>query len=65
MLNWVLSFSVLSLIAILYGFNGIAAMTAAIAIILFYFALVLFVRSMLSGSDSNDTKLISNNKYVP
>jgi uncharacterized membrane protein YtjA (UPF0391 family) len=61
MLNWALSFSVLSLIAILYGFNGIAAMTAAIAIILFYFVLALFVSSMLAG-DSNEAKLISKNK---
>lgn len=49
MLKWALLFFVVSLIAGLFGFTGIAAGAAAAAKILFYIAVVLFVVFLLLG----------------
>lgn len=49
MLKWALLFFVVSLIAGLFGFTGIAAGAAAVAKILFYIAVVLFVVFLLLG----------------
>ncbi|MFH1817109.1 MAG: DUF1328 domain-containing protein [Pseudomonadota bacterium] len=49
MLKWALLFFVVSLIAGLFGFTGIAAGAAAAAKILFYIAVVLFVAFLLLG----------------
>ena len=50
MLHWVLAFLIIALIAALFGFTGIAIGAAAIAKILFYIFLVLFVLSLLVGA---------------
>ena len=49
MLKWALLFFIVSLIAGLFGFTGIAAGAAAAAKILFYIAVVLFVAFLLLG----------------
>lgn len=49
MLKWALLFFVVSLIAGLFGFTGIAAGAAAAAKILFYIAVFLFVVFLLLG----------------
>jgi len=49
MLKWALLFFIVSLIAGLFGFTGIAAGAAAVAKILFYIAVVLFVVFLLLG----------------
>lgn len=43
MLKWALIFAIVSLIAGVFGFTGIAADSAAIAKVLFFIFLVLFV----------------------
>lgn len=43
MLKWALFFAVVSLIAGVFGFTGIAAGSAAIAKVLFFIFLVLFI----------------------
>ena len=47
MLNWVLIFLVVSLIAGVFGFTGIAVEAAGIARILFFIFLVLFIVSLI------------------
>lgn len=47
MLQWALTFLAFALIAALFGFGGIAADFAAIAKILFFIFLVLFVVSLI------------------
>ncbi len=49
MLKWALVFFVVSLIAAMFGFTGIAAGTAAIAKILFYIAVFLFLLFLVLG----------------
>ncbi|GAA5784961.1 hypothetical protein GCM10007860_03300 [Chitiniphilus shinanonensis] len=49
MLKWALIFFVVSVIAGLFGFGGIAAGAAAIAKILFFIALALFVLCLVLG----------------
>jgi len=49
MVKWALLFFIVSLIAGLFGFTGIAAGAAAAAKILFYIAVVLFVVFLLLG----------------
>lgn len=48
MLRWALIFFVLSLIAALFGFGGIAAGAAGIAKILFFVFLVVFAGSLVA-----------------
>lgn len=43
MLNWAIGFLVIALIAALFGFGGIAAVSVDIAKILFFVFLVLFI----------------------
>lgn len=45
MLNWVLTFLVVALIAAVFGFGGIAGSAVEIAKLIFYIAIVLFVIS--------------------
>ncbi|MCD6024295.1 MAG: hypothetical protein K0Q91_1211 [Fibrobacteria bacterium] len=47
MLGWAIIFLVVSLLAALFGFTGMAAAFAGIAKILFFIFLVLFVVSLL------------------
>jgi uncharacterized membrane protein YtjA (UPF0391 family) len=49
MLSWTLTFLVISLLAALFGFTGIAANAAGIARILFTLFLVLFAASLIAG----------------
>ena len=49
MLRWALIFFIIALIAALFGFGGIASGAAAIAEILFWVFVVLFVISLLVG----------------
>ncbi len=49
MLKWALVFFVVSLIAGVFGFTGIAAGAAAIAKVLFYIAVALFLIFLVLG----------------
>lgn len=49
MLKWALIFFVISLVAALLGFGGIASGAAAITKILFYIAIALFVVFLVIG----------------
>jgi uncharacterized membrane protein YtjA (UPF0391 family) len=49
MLRWALIFFVVSLIAGIFGFTGVAAGSAAIAKTLFFLALALFVIFLVAG----------------
>lgn len=49
MLKWALIFFVVSLVAALFGFTGIAAGAAAVAKILFYIAVALFALFLVLG----------------
>lgn len=49
MLKWALVFFVVSLVAGLFGFTGIAVGAAAVAKTLFYIAVVLFVLFLVLG----------------
>jgi len=43
MIKWAIVFAIISIIAGLFGFTGIAADSAAVAKILFFIALAIFV----------------------
>ncbi len=49
MLYWALVFFIVSIVAAVFGFGGIASTTAGIAQILFYVFLVFFVISLIAG----------------
>lgn len=49
MLNWVVIFLILALVAGIFGFSGIAAGAAGFAKILFFIFLVLLVISFITG----------------
>ena len=49
MLNWVVTFLVIALIAGVLGFGGIAGASIEIAKIIFFIALILFVVSAVVG----------------
>lgn len=49
MLRWTVIFLLVSLVAAVFGFGGIAAASAGVARILFFIFLVLFLASLLSG----------------
>jgi uncharacterized membrane protein YtjA (UPF0391 family) len=49
MLYWALVFFIVSLVAAIFGFGGIAADMAGIARILFFLFIVLFVVSFIFG----------------
>lgn len=49
MLKWALFFFIISLIAALFGFTGIAAGAAAIAKVLFFIFVVIFVILLIAG----------------
>lgn len=49
MLKWALIFFIISLVAALFGFGGIASGAAAIAKILFFVAVALFVVFLVLG----------------
>lgn len=49
MLRWSAIFLVISLVAAIFGFGGIAVASAGVARILFFVFLVLFLISLISG----------------
>lgn len=49
MLYWALVLFIISIIAAVFGFTGIAVATAGIAKILFFIFLVLFIVSLIFG----------------
>jgi uncharacterized membrane protein YtjA (UPF0391 family) len=49
MLKWALIFFIISLVAGVFGFTGIASGAAAVAKILFYIAVALFVLFLVLG----------------
>jgi len=49
MLKWALIFFIISLLAGVFGFTGIASGAAAVAKILFYIAVALFVLFLVLG----------------
>ena len=50
MLNWIVTFLVIALIAALLGFGGIAGASIEIAKVLFFIVLILFVVGLLAGT---------------
>jgi uncharacterized membrane protein YtjA (UPF0391 family) len=50
MLRWALIFLVVAIVAALFGFGGIAEGAAAIAKVLFYIFLVLFLLALIFGA---------------
>tara|TARA_R110000787_G_scaffold25757_5_gene72252 strand:- start:18876 stop:19043 length:168 start_codon:yes stop_codon:yes gene_type:complete len=52
MFGWALTFLVIALVAALFGFGGIAAVSVDFAQILFVIAIVLFVVTMIAGAIS-------------
>jgi uncharacterized membrane protein YtjA (UPF0391 family) len=49
MLKWALIFFIISIVAAVFGFTGIAAGAAAIAKILFFIAIAIFVILLILG----------------
>jgi len=49
MLSWALFFFILAIVAALFGFIGIAGASFAIAKVLFFVFLILFLFSLLAG----------------
>jgi uncharacterized membrane protein YtjA (UPF0391 family) len=49
MLRWMLIFLLISVVAAIFGFGGIAAGAASVAKILFFIFVALFVISLLAG----------------
>lgn len=57
MLRWAIMFLIVAIIAAVFGFGGIAAAANAIARILFFIFLVLFVAALVAGLIPTKTKL--------
>ncbi len=49
MLGWAVVFLIVAIVAAIFGFGGIAAGAVAIAKILFWIFLVLFIISLITG----------------
>jgi len=49
MLYWALVFFIISIIAAVFGFTGIAVAAAGVAKILFYLFLILFIIALIFG----------------
>lgn len=49
MFSWALAFFVIALIAAVFGFGGIAAGSATIAKVLFFFFIVALIASLILG----------------
>lgn len=56
MLYWALVFFIVSLVAGIFGFGGLADTTAGIAQILFYVFLVFFVVTLIAGLSGRGAK---------
>ncbi|NLF30175.1 MAG: DUF1328 domain-containing protein [Planctomycetes bacterium] len=49
MLYWALVFFIIAIVAAIFGFGGIAAGAAAIAQVLFWIFLVVFIAALIAG----------------
>lgn len=49
MIRWTLIFLMIALIAAVFGFGGIAAGAAAIAKVIFFIAIIIFLLSLIAG----------------
>jgi uncharacterized membrane protein YtjA (UPF0391 family) len=47
MLDWVLTFLILAIVAAVFGFTGIAVASAEIARVIFYIFIILFIVSLI------------------
>ncbi|MES2964685.1 MAG: DUF1328 family protein [Bdellovibrionota bacterium] len=56
MLYWALVFFIVSLVAGIFGFGGVASATAGIAQVLFYVFLVFFVVTLIAGLAGGGTR---------
>lgn len=56
MLYWALVFFIVSLVAGIFGFGGVASATAGIAQLLFYVFLVFFVVTLIAGLAGGGTR---------
>jgi uncharacterized membrane protein YtjA (UPF0391 family) len=63
MLSWAVTFFIISIIAAVFGFSGIAATTAGIAQILFFLFLGLFVISLLMHVSRKGDSIVNKNLY--
>ena len=54
MIYWALVFFIVSLVAGVFGFGGLATATAGIAQILFYVFLVFFIVTLIAGLAGGD-----------
>ena len=61
MLSWALIFLVISIVAALFGFGGIAAASAGIAQILFFVFLGLFILSLIAHLARRGDKAVDKN----
>jgi len=55
MLYWSIVFFIISIVAAIFGFGGIAAASADIARILFFIAIVIFVVLLVAGLMAGST----------
>lgn len=58
MLYWSLVFFVVSLVAGIFGFGGVAGATAGIAQMFFYVFVVFFVLTLIAGLAENNSRRI-------
>jgi uncharacterized membrane protein YtjA (UPF0391 family) len=49
MIKWAIIFALISVVAVILGFSGIAAGSAAVAKVLFFIALAIFVILLIAG----------------
>ena len=61
MLGWALLFFIVSIIAGIFGFGGVAAASASVAQVLFYIFLILFVASLVLGLARRGDRFVDKN----
>lgn len=61
MLSWAVTFFIISIVAAVFGFTGIAATTASVAQILFYIFIALFVISLLMHAARKGDSIVEKN----
>lgn len=61
MLSWTVTFFIISIIAAVFGFGGIASTTAGIAQILFYIFIAMFVVSLLMNVARKGDNIVDKN----
>ena len=61
MLGWAVLFFIISIIAGIFGFGGVAEASASMAQILFYIFLILFVVSLVLGLARRGDRFVKKN----